>query len=1178
VIHVRARDEATARFRKVEEEGRQTARRTNNSLSGIGKGIGTGLGGLIGNITSVGDAQVAASGKSNLFARALAGVNLATGILEPALAGIVAGGTAIGSVFLSAGIGLGIYGVVAGTTITKAAEASKKAATASDAYTAAVAAANFRYKQQMEVATTKAQRQAAENTRASALQSALTAKVKGTTAAYQGLTAPQLEMADAITRTKDRWDKFTAAAAPTVIRPIMAALDLMPRGLKIMQPFLAPVSKALSSVVASIKAGIAPGSAFSGIMADFAKSSGTTLASGLRIAGNLLMGILGIFHSFLPEGGKMIALAEKGSVKFREWGLTLSHHTGFQALMTMFREETPKAMEILRNLGGTLLNVGKAMTGLSVFSNSHMLLNLLLPLSSILNELSRNQALVRMLLYLLAIHSATGKLKPAFESVFGASGIIQGVRKLVPEIGRVTKSMLGLDAAMNANVVGLVVLAIAALAAGMVYAWKKSAGFRDFLKQLGVAFLDVGIIFANVAKWIVGRYLSMIGVVVHGAATAFGWIPGIGSKLKTADVAFQGFQRNVSGAFDGIIGKMEEWKKKLQDSTHQSEKARQNIVADFSKQADAARSASTDLKKYSTSIRDNGAYSSDAQKKRQQLVTDMIHAGVNAKTAKTDVDKYTWAIQVNGQNSNAARQARTRLNDDIETAFKRSRQGKTDVNRFTDAVLHHSRNSDAVRGARQRLINDLVNAGLDSKTAKKLVDQMQTSINRMHGKKVDVTVRGHGSGGVKILPTPTGFPGAKDLSVYFKPLARGGRLPGFGGGDRHAALLESGEAVVDKHRTRKFAPLLKAMGVPGMADGGLVGAPSLVGRAASADAGAGVRLDVSSYIKYLKSLMTGTGAGVLAFAESFRNRTPYVWGGSTPAGWDCSGFVSYVYNHFKLLNGRMDAAGLQRWGRPSGPIPGGMAFYGNPAHHVGFVVNGSTLLSALGRKWGTIHSSLKMHDNSGYGVPPSGFGMAGGGAGGPIGGSKLKELAYSLLAQYGWARQWASFNALEDSEAGWRMTARNPSSGAYGLAQFINGPSEYYQYGGNPNTGLGQLTAMMNYIGQRYPSGPNQAWAFHLRNNWYGAGGPASGWGIAGEHGRELIRFPHGSYVYPHGQTERMLKGASTGPGDISVTIVIENKGVIGSRAELDNWLSDSVDRLARNGRLTYAIRRSVSA
>ena len=170
-----------------------------------------------------------------------------------------------------------------------------------------------------------------------------------------------------------------------------------------------------------------------------------------------------------------------------------------------------------------------------------------------------------------------------------------------------------------------------------------------------------------------------------------------------------------------------------------------------------------------------------------------------------------------------------------------------------------------------------------------------------------------------------------------------------------------------------------------------------------------------------------------------------------------------------------------------------MAFYvspagGPPPGHVAIVQNANSVISqggGMGPKIMGLHAMPLM----GTGIPKGGFpASAGGGGNAAIGGGALQAIAMSLLRQYGWGSQWGSFNALENREAGWNMYARNPSSGAYGLAQFINGPSEYFQYGGNPNTGLGQLTAMMNYIGQRYGS-PNAAWAHETSAGWYAKGG-----------------------------------------------------------------------------------------
>jgi hypothetical protein len=369
------------------------------------------------------------------------------------------------------------------------------------------------------------------------------------------------------------------------------------------------------------------------------------------------------------------------------------------------------------------------------------------------------------------------------------------------------------------------------------------------------------------------------------------------------------------------------------------------------------------------------------------------------------------------------------------------------------------------------------------KDAAKKFDQFRDNVNRSIDGLKSKTV----SVGVKMF---AGQGGGSGGSAPIIPKAAGGHIRGPGGPRSDTAglfALSNGEYVQPTEAVNYYGvdmmEAIRSRRFPRLSAGGGVNV-----QAHTPAAGAIGSSIWSAVVKFVQKNWVGGGLGsVLALAESFVGKVPYVWGGATPAGWDCSGMVSWIYNKLGMHSGRQDAAGLQGWATATGPIPGGMAFYGTPAHHVGFVLDGSHLLSALGRQWGTTISSLNLGDNSGYGVPP-GRGL---GSGGPGATGSLQELAFSMLSQRGWGGQWSAFNALENREAGWNMNAVNPSSGAYGLAQFINGAGEYAQYGGTWLTAAGQLTGMLNYIAQRYGS-PNAAWGHEMAAGWYNMGGPVS--------------------------------------------------------------------------------------
>lgn len=128
---------------------------------------------------------------------------------------------------------------------------------------------------------------------------------------------------------------------------------------------------------------------------------------------------------------------------------------------------------------------------------------------------------------------------------------------------------------------------------------------------------------------------------------------------------------------------------------------------------------------------------------------------------------------------------------------------------------------------------------------------------------------------------------------------------------------------------------------------------------------------------------------------------------------------------------------------------------------------------------------------------PATTGATGGGATGQLGGTPAangctaaqnaanQKLGRQLAVSYGWSSGtfWDDLNWLVMSESGWCNIAKNPSSTAFGIGQFLD--TTWASVGGtktrDPKT---QIVLMLMYIKMRYGN-PSNAKAFHIKNNWY---------------------------------------------------------------------------------------------
>jgi hypothetical protein len=114
-----------------------------------------------------------------------------------------------------------------------------------------------------------------------------------------------------------------------------------------------------------------------------------------------------------------------------------------------------------------------------------------------------------------------------------------------------------------------------------------------------------------------------------------------------------------------------------------------------------------------------------------------------------------------------------------------------------------------------------------------------------------------------------------------------------------------------------------------------------------------------------------------------------------------------------------------------------------------------------------------------------------GGAGG-AGGGAMRDLGRQIAASMGVGNQFAAIDSIFTRESGWNPTAKNPTSTAFGIPQFL--ASTRAQYPGNWNDPAHQIRSGIQYQEDRYGS-PNAANAFWNKHHWYDDGGVASGIG-----------------------------------------------------------------------------------
>jgi cell wall-associated NlpC family hydrolase len=94
-----------------------------------------------------------------------------------------------------------------------------------------------------------------------------------------------------------------------------------------------------------------------------------------------------------------------------------------------------------------------------------------------------------------------------------------------------------------------------------------------------------------------------------------------------------------------------------------------------------------------------------------------------------------------------------------------------------------------------------------------------------------------------------------------------------------------------------------------------------------------------------RASLAPAASGVVAIARGLLG-IPYVYGGTTPAGFDCSGFTSYVFRQAGISLPRTASAQKAASTPVSNPRPGDLVFFGSPVHHVGIYTGNGMMIDS----------------------------------------------------------------------------------------------------------------------------------------------------------------------------------------------------------------------------------------
>lgn len=401
------------------------------------------------------------------------------------------------------------------------------------------------------------------------------------------LTPEEKALKGSLDAMQASWAELYAVVAKPVLGVVAQGLDLIAKNMPTLGPIIKQAATAFGGLLTQLDQ-FMQSPFFKQFVSFLVAQAGPSITAFGQIFGNIFKGLMGIMMAFGPTMQSFFQILVSGTASFANWAAQLGGSNGFRSFMEYAKGVLPLVgnfiaqfsiavghlIQALAPIGTVILQGVTAL--LAAFNQlpigvvtamAAAIIGFVVAMKAIQIAALAYNAVLAVQTGLMAANAGAANTSGLALAAYGIKIVALQVAQLASAVatGVWTAAQWLLNAALTANPIGIVIVAIAALVAAIILAWKNSETFRtvviaaweaiktaavtvfNFIKDL-ITTVWNAIKTATDATWnAIKTTVTTVGAAIHAAVTA------VFDAIKTYITTVFGVYKTIIETAWGVI-------------------------------------------------------------------------------------------------------------------------------------------------------------------------------------------------------------------------------------------------------------------------------------------------------------------------------------------------------------------------------------------------------------------------------------------------------------------------------------------------------------------------------------------------------------------------------------------------------------------------------------------------